>query len=86
MADEKLLQIIRQGVDAWNEWREGIEDPELLELDLRWAGLRGLNLDGFRSSNQNIKPCVTRSGGTTTVGMKYPAPSDAGSTRTPSRP
>ena len=42
--------------------------------------------DGFRSSSQNIKPCVTKSGGTRTVGMKYAAPSDPGSMPTPNRP
>jgi hypothetical protein len=39
-----------------------------------------------RNSSQKISPCVTSSGGTTTVGMKNAAPSDPGSMPTPIMP
>ena len=40
MADENLLQIIRQGVDAWNDWR----GKNLERLNLSGADLTGANL------------------------------------------
>jgi Pentapeptide repeats (8 copies) len=46
VADEEHLKIIRQGVAAWNAWRE--ENPKLIPdlrgADLRWANLTGANL------------------------------------------
>jgi uncharacterized protein YjbI with pentapeptide repeats len=53
MAAEEHLQIIRQGVSAWNEWRK--KNPELIPdlrrayligADLRNADLRGADLSG----------------------------------------
>ena len=38
MADEEQLKILRQGVDAWNEWRE--KNPEL-RPDLHGTNLAG---------------------------------------------
>jgi hypothetical protein len=43
MADEEHLQIIQQGVDAWNEWRR--KNPELIP-DLTGANLYGAGLVG----------------------------------------
>ena len=40
-APSEHLKIIRQGVDAWNEWRQ--KNPEL-KPDLHGANLRGANL------------------------------------------
>ena len=46
MANEKHLELIKQGVEAWNKWKE--ENPEekvdLREADLREADLKGANL------------------------------------------
>jgi hypothetical protein len=47
MADEEHLQIIRQGVDIWNEWRQ--KNPELIP-DLSGADLSGANLGGANLS------------------------------------
>ncbi len=53
MANEEHLAILRQGVDAWNQWRK--ESPEvtpdlsgadLIEAHLHQAYLRGTNLAG----------------------------------------
>jgi hypothetical protein len=44
VAAEEQLQIIRQGVDAWNEWRE--KNPKLLRPDLVKANLSRANLSG----------------------------------------
>ena len=42
-APSEHLKIIRQGVDAWNEWRK--QNPEL-KPDLRKADLRPVSLEG----------------------------------------
>src|SRR6516164_3832821 len=47
MADEEQLKIIRQGVDAWNDWRN--KNPELrseLRSDLGGAHFGGADLSG----------------------------------------
>jgi hypothetical protein len=44
MANEEHLNILRQGVAAWNDWRK--KNPELLEPDLREADLRPVTLEG----------------------------------------
>ena len=50
MANKEQLEILRQGVAAWNTWRE--ENPDA-KIDLRGAKLDGLNLSGanFRKSD-----------------------------------
>jgi len=48
MANPEHLQILEQGVEAWNAWRrqnEGIM-PDLSRADLRWANRTGANLGG----------------------------------------
>jgi len=42
MANEEHLQIIRRGVDAWNEWRQ--KNPNVWSPDLSGANLGGANL------------------------------------------
>jgi hypothetical protein len=42
MAAEKHLQIIRQGVRVWNEWR--LKNPKTLRPNLSEAKLVGANL------------------------------------------
>jgi pentapeptide repeat protein len=48
MANEKHLAILRQGVDAWNQWRKENPEiqPDLREANLIEANLSGANLDG----------------------------------------
>jgi hypothetical protein len=56
MANEEHLHILRQGVDAWNTWRQehpGIE-PDLRGADLREADLRGANLHETNLSEANL--------------------------------
>ena len=46
MANQEHLDILKQGVEAWNQWREehaGIQ-PDLRRADLRGADLRGADL------------------------------------------
>jgi hypothetical protein len=46
MATTKHLQILQQGVEAWNKWREQNRSisPDLSRANLRGADLRGANL------------------------------------------
>ena len=43
MANQEHLNILKQGVEAWNQWRK--EHPDI-RADLRDANLRGANLRG----------------------------------------
>src|SRR6516162_6910823 len=51
MHAEEHLQIIRQGVDVWNEWRE--KNPELIP-DLHRANLDGANFTGVYVDDANL--------------------------------
>src|SRR5688500_8201938 len=46
MANPEHLKILKQGIAAWNEWRQEYPDerPSLREADLRALDLSGLNL------------------------------------------
>ena len=48
MADEKQQKILREGVEAWNQWREDNLHikPDLSDADLRDAHLRNAYLEG----------------------------------------
>ena len=48
MANEEHLAILRQGVEAWNRWRQGNPEirPDLRGADLASANLIGANLSG----------------------------------------
>ena len=48
MANEEHVKILRQGVEAWNAWREkdpGVR-PDLSEANLEWADFSKANLCG----------------------------------------
>jgi len=53
MADEKLLQIIRPGVAAWNDWRG--KNPNVSHPDLSGAYLSGVNLTGADLREANLR-------------------------------
>ena len=44
MANEEHLARLKQGVAAWNAWRDTIEIPDLREADLRRTNLAGAGL------------------------------------------
>ena len=46
MANPDRLNMLRQGVDAWNAWTKSDITPDLLEADLRGRTLMGANLIG----------------------------------------
>jgi uncharacterized protein YjbI with pentapeptide repeats len=50
MANQEQLDILKQGVEAWNQWREeylGIIHPSLVGADLAAANLKHANLSGI---------------------------------------
>lgn len=51
MANEEQLQILLQGCEVWNNWRE---NNPLMDIDLRNADLQGMNFSGFNLSNVNL--------------------------------
>src|SRR5260221_1469946 len=51
MANQEQLDILKQGAEVWNKWRQ--EHPEII-LDLRGADLRQANLSGANLSQTNL--------------------------------
>jgi uncharacterized protein YjbI with pentapeptide repeats len=47
MANQAHIDILNQGMDVWNRWRE--ENPYVL-VDLNGANLREVNLRGYNLS------------------------------------
>ena len=61
MANPEHLQILKQDVEAWNQWRDQHRDirpdltaADLVRADLGEANLRGANLDGANLINANL--------------------------------
>jgi uncharacterized protein YjbI with pentapeptide repeats len=54
MANQKHVDILKQGVDVWNEWRE---DHPKIKPNLRSCHLGELNLRGINFSETNLKQC-----------------------------
>jgi uncharacterized protein YjbI with pentapeptide repeats len=57
MADQKLLDIIRQGKNTWNAWRSG--NPESAP-DFREANLAGLDLTEFDLHDADLRNASLR--------------------------
>ncbi len=57
MANEEHLQIIKQGVDVWNKWREKNPDikPDLIGGDLSGADLTYAYLNEADLSGANLR-------------------------------
>lgn len=55
MANQKQLDILKQGVEVWNKWRQEIWEENLdIEIDLSKAELNGSNLQGAYLSGANL--------------------------------
>ena len=72
MANPKHLQMLKQGVGKWNQWRkdhqwyqgsvddEAVLSHDLSETDLEKADLRGVNLSGADLSGSNLRGADAR--------------------------
>jgi hypothetical protein len=56
MADEEQLRILKQGVEAWNDWRR--KNPGITAVDLSGADLREMNLLGAELSRANLDEAI----------------------------
>ena len=63
MANEEHLRRLREGIDAWNQWRQEYEDEridlvfaDLTGINLRGANLQGASLRGARLENASRDP------------------------------
>jgi uncharacterized protein YjbI with pentapeptide repeats len=56
MADQSHLDILQQGVEGWNSWREQNPSimPDLAEMSHSGANLSGVNLSGANLSGANL--------------------------------
>ena len=61
MANPEHVEILKQGVDAWNYWRlmhpefnPNLEDADLTTIDIRGAILEGANLEGAVLDGVNL--------------------------------
>lgn len=56
MADQRQLEILHTGIDAWNHWRaaNGEIDPDLSEADLSTMDLSGASLWGVNLHRANL--------------------------------
>ena len=52
MANQEQLRILKQGVAAWNTWREKHPDAK---IDLRGAKLDGRNLSGANFRKADVR-------------------------------
>ncbi|MEW5940620.1 MAG: toll/interleukin-1 receptor domain-containing protein [Chloroflexota bacterium] len=57
MANQEQLEILKQGVDVWNKWREEnpVADIDLVGVNLDEAYLRGVNLTGADLRDASLK-------------------------------
>ncbi len=64
MAHQKHLDILKQGVRVWNQWREENPEtrPDLMQADLREANLDLANLNGAHLQNAVLVLFVRRPG------------------------
>src|SRR5215217_6306460 len=60
MADQTHLEILRQGLDAWNLWREQYPaiKPDLSEADLKWQPYGPYSRDVSRLSGRNFSRTI----------------------------
>ena len=67
-ANQEHLDILKQGVDEWNKWRD--ENSEI-RPDLSGADFRGANLYEAKVSDEEIADCNILFGATMPDGNRY---------------
>ncbi|NIX15817.1 MAG: hypothetical protein GWN11_08030 [Candidatus Dadabacteria bacterium] len=58
MANYKHLEILGQGAEKWNKWRQ--ENPEITP-DFGWANMPAMDLRGYDFENANLKLAFCKS-------------------------
>ena len=64
MASQEQLELLKKGVDGWNQWREANPDTpiDLADGDLRGANLKGADLRGANLEGAKLQfSCPRRS-------------------------
>jgi len=57
MAKKEHVDLLKQGISAWNEWRE--KNPDI-QPDLSWGTLSGLDMRGANLEGANLKLAFCR--------------------------
>jgi len=72
MANPEHLQILQQGVEVWNAWREQNDDitPDLRKANLSWTNLDEVNLDEVNLDEVNLDGATLK--GATLIWAKLP--------------
>lgn len=62
MANQEQLELLKQGVEVWNEWREAHhdEDIDLQGVNLSGSDLQGVNLQNVDLCNANLQSADLR--------------------------
>ncbi len=57
MANDKHVELLRQGVETWNKW---VQQNPTTPVDLSWASFRGANLRGADFSGADLRRATFR--------------------------
>ncbi len=62
MANDEHLDLLKQGVQVWNNWRQSSPEtiPDFSGADLEGAYLESANLKNANFSRANLRKCVFR--------------------------
>lgn len=63
MANPEHLKILKEGVEAWNKWRDSVQEgvwPDLNRAKLPQAELSGINLSDADLKNADLKGAILR--------------------------
>src|SRR5437660_1196511 len=76
MANQEHLDVLKQGVKIWNQWRDKHRDirldlskANLTGADLFWADLSGANLDGANLQSANLSLANLQSANLTSANL-----------------
>ncbi len=67
MANENHLEILGQGAEEWNKWRQ--ENPDITP-DFGWANMPAMDLRGYDFENANLKLAFCKSCNFTGANLK----------------
>ena len=71
MADPKQVDLLRQGVEVWNQHAQSGDQIDLYRADLTEMNLRGANLSGGDFLGIESSACEPDRGGSTAGGPEW---------------